>query len=268
MELNEIYFPVEKIPNPSLDDGVELPSGLQFAIQITKPDGEKRIVSYCSEIYHLVPNEQVVPLFLETISKYYKVETAVKVGHWARFFIDFVLRDKGINISKGDPVFPAIRVINSYDGSIKYQYANRFWREICTNGMGVWSGGNISMKKMHTPAIGEETSFEGVMEMASKFLAELGEHAEVYKELAASEISNPISRIEDIIEETSFPVTQSENVLYRLEEERNMLNMSYVTDWLIYNAFNYQLNHNEELKAKESKKEKMDEEVLTYLLTY
>ncbi len=268
MNLNEIYFPVEKIPNPELEKGVELPSGLQYAVQVTKPDGVKRIVNYCSEIYHLVPNDTVIPLFLDTISKYYKVETKVKISQWARFYVDFNLKDKGVIIDKGDPVFPSIRIINSYDGSIKYQYANRLWRQICSNGMGVWTGGNVSMKMMHTPAIGEEVSFEGIMEMTSMFLAELGEHTEVYKELADQRVRNPELRVEEIIEETSFPTTFHEDVLYRLNEEKEQLRLPEITDWLVYNAFNYQLNHNEELKAKESKKEKMDQEVLTYLLNY
>ena len=124
------------------------------------------------------------------------------------------------------------------------------------------------MKMMHTPAIGEEVSFEGIMEMTSMFLAELGEHTEVYKELADQEVRNPELRVEEIIEETSFPTTLHEDVLYRLNEEKEQLRLPEFTDWLVYNAFNYQLNHNEELKAKESKREKMDQEVLTYLLTY
>ena len=268
MNLNEIYFPVEKIPNPELEHGVELPSGLQYAVQVTKPDGVKRIVNYCSEIYHLVPNDTVIPLFLDTISKYYKVETQVKINQWSRFFVDFILKDKGTNIGKGDPIFPKIRVINSYDGSIKYQYMNQFWRKICANGMMGWTGGNTHLKMMHTPAIGEEVSFEGVMEMTSKFLAELGEHTEVFKELADQVVRNPELRVEEIIEETSFPTTLHEDVLYRLGQEKEQLNLQYTTDWLVYNAFNYQLNHNEDFKAKESKREKMDHEVLTYLLTY
>lgn len=268
MNLNEIYFPVEKIPNPELAKGVELPSGLQYAVQVTKPDGVKRTVNYCSEIYHLVPNDTVIPLFLETISKYYKVEATAKINQWARFHIDFILKDKGVTITKGDPVFPNIRIINSYDGTIKYQYANRFWRQICSNGMGVWVGGDLHIKTMHTPAIGEEVSFEGVMEMTSKFLAELGEHTEVYKELGDHVVRNPELRVEEIIDETSFPTSLHEDVLFRLTEEKEQLRLPEITDWLVYNAFNYQLNHNEELKAKESKREKMDQEVLTYLLNY
>lgn len=268
MNLNEIYFPVEKIPNPSLDDGVELPSGLQYAVQVTKPNGEKRIVNYCSEVYELVHNESILPLFLETIERYYKIEVRTKMRDWSKFFIDFIILDKPVQITNQDYINAKIRVINSYDGSIKYQYANSFWRKVCGNGLHAWVGGDTKLKKMHTPAIGEKVTFEAVMEMTSKFMAEIGEHSEVYKELAEAPVRDPELRIEEIIEETSFPTSLQEDVMYRLEEERNALNLTQITDWFIYNAFNYQLNHNEELKAKESKKEKMDQEVLDFLLTY
>lgn len=268
MDLSEIYFPVEKISNPSLQDGVELPSGLQFAVQVTKPSGEKRIVNYCSEIYHLVPNQEIIPLFLDQLSRYYKVDVKVRFNEWARFFVDLVIKDKSIDMGRGDNIFPKIRLINSYDGSYRYQYVAGIWRQICSNGMGIWEQKGTRIHKMHTPAIGEEVSFEKVMEMTSTFLAEIGEHTEVYRELSDTEIKYPESRIEEVIEETSFPSSLQEDVLYRLEEERNQLRMERITDWLVYNAFNYQLNHNEDLKAKENKKEKMDQEVLNYLLTY
>jgi len=267
MKLNDLYFPVQKIPNPSLEDGVELPSGLQYAVQITKPDGTSRIVNYCSEIYHLVPNDQIIPLFLDEISKYYQIEVSSKIRDWARFFIDFVIMDKAIQIIKGDNVFPKIRVINSYDGSYRYQYIEGLWRQICSNGLGVWEK-KTRISKTHTPAIGEEVSFEKVMQLTSKFLADLSKHTDVYQELADSSVRDATSRIEEVIEETGFPSSLQEDVLYRVEEERNLLNLNEINDWLVYNAFNYQLNHNEGLKAKENKKERMDQEVLDFLLSY
>jgi len=267
MNLKDLYFPVEKIENPEIAKGVELPSGLQHAVQITKPDGVKRIVNYCSDLYHLVPNEQVIPLFLDEISRYYDVDVDFKIRDWARFQIHFIIKNKAVDIMRGDKLFPKLDVINSYDGSRRYQYVGGIWRQVCGNGMGVWDT-KTRLTKMHTPAIGEEVSFGKVMELVSQFIADLSEHTEVYHELQESEINDPAGRIEEVIEETNFPTTLHEDVLFRLEEERNQLQMEYVTDWLIYNAFNYQLNHNTSLKAKEGKKENMDQEVLQYLLTY
>lgn len=267
MNLNESYFPVEKIPNPSLDGGVELPSGLQYAVQVTKPDGTKRIVNYCSEIYRLVPNSEIIPLFLENVSKYYKARVEVKMRDWSKFFFDIIIEDKWVPILKNDPVFPKIRIINSYDGSYRYQYVGGLWRQICSNGLGIWEN-KSRIIKAHTPAIGEEISFGKAMELISNLMADFNDHLEVYHELSETVVKNPANRIEEIIEETGFPSSLHKDVLGRLEEEKTQLQITEVTDWLIYNAFNYQLVHNEDLKAKENKKERMDQEVLDFLLSY
>jgi len=268
MDLQKLYFPVKKIPNPELARGVELPSGLQYAVQVEKPDGTKRIVNYCSEIYHLVPNENILPLFHKEISKFYDVKIQCKMRDHAKFFVDFIILQKAMEIMKGDKLFAKIRVINSYDGSIRYQFADSFWREVCSNGMMGWADGSNRIIKMHTPAIGKEIEFSKVMEMTSVFLADADENAEVYRELAGSQVGDSFGRIEEVIEETNFPTSLAEDVVERLEVERNQLGVTTMNDWLIYNAFNYQLNHNDDLKTKEQKKDKIDAEVLEYLLTY
>lgn len=267
MDLKGLYFPVEKVENPEIANGVELPSGLQYAVKVTKPDGGIRTVNYCSELYHLVPNEEVIPLFLDEISRYYQVDVSYRVSGWSKFFIDFIIKDQAVEIMKRDNIYPKLRVINSYDGSVRYQYIAGIWRQICGNGMGVWDS-KTRLTKMHTPAIGEEVSFSKVMELVSQFILNIDEHTEVYQELNGSEVDDPAARIEEVIEETKFPTSLHEDVLFRLEEEKAQLNVSQISDWLIYNAFNYQLNHNEDLKAKENKKETMDQEVLQFLLNY
>ena len=267
MNLESLYFPVEKIENPEIERGIELPSGLQYAVQVTKPDGTKRIVNYCSEIYHLVPNETILPLFHNEISRFYDVDVKVKMADYSRFFVDFIIKQNPVEIMRGDKLNARLRIFNSYDGSMRYQFSAAFWRQVCGNGMMGWK--NMSrILKMHTPSIGEETSFAKVFEMTSKFLAEAAENTEVYKELADTTVKYPQSRVEDVIDSTSFPSSLEEDVLYRLEEEKNALKLTEVTDWLIYNAFNYQLNHNDEIKTKENKRERMDQEVLEYLRLY
>jgi hypothetical protein len=268
MELHDLYFPVEKILNPELAKGVELPSGLQYAVQVTKPDGTKRIVNYCSEIYHLVPNKDILPLFTDEINQFYKTEVQVKQRDWSKFFVDFIIKTKSAEIMKGDHLYAKIRCINSYDGSIKFNWSDSFWRKICKNGMMGWAPGKHKIHQMHTPAIGQEVNFSKIMEMTSEFLADMDENTEVYRELADTQIRNPLQRIQDIVENTNFPASMAEEVVNRFELERTQLGITVANDWLIYNAFNYQLNHNDDLKTKEQKRDKIDEEVLEFLLTY
>ena len=51
----------------------------------------------------------------------------------------------------------------------------------------------------------------------------------------------------------------------KAEEEAKLLK-SPVTDWLIYNAFNYQLNHNEKIGFFEEYKEVVDQKILEFML--
>ena len=268
--MNEIYFPVEKVPVEDICiPGLEHPSGISHAIVVTKPDGVKRVVQYCSDIYYLVENSSIVPVFESEISRFYNVEKKIKVDRFARFFIDFILKDKLISIMEKDQIFPRIRLINSYDGSIRYHFQTGFWRVVCSNGMMRPAGTIKEFQSMHTPKLGKETSFEEVLAMTSEFLAEASEISEVYHELQEQPVNDWMMRIEEVTEETGFPVSLQEDVTERMGIELDILGGgSQPTDWLVYNAFNYQLNHNEELKAKESKKDAMDQEVLAYLLKY
>lgn len=266
--MTDIYFPVEKVLVEDIMPGYEHPSGINHAIVVTLPDGVKRVVQYCSALYYLVPNQSIIPAFEHEISRFFKVEKTIKMNRWARFFIDFVLKDKAVVMNSGDTVFPRIQLINSYDGSIRYHFMAGYYRLICSNGLMVPAGFVKEISSMHTPKLGEETSFEKVMQMASEFLAETVEITEVYKELQDQLTPDWMMRIEEVVEETTFPVSLQEDVTDRMGTELELFTEVKPNDWLVYNAFNYQLNHNEELKAKQSKKDGMDQEVLGYLLKY
>lgn len=268
MDLKDLYVPVEVLPNPDIEMGIEVPSGMKNVVRVTKPDGTKRTVNYCSDIYHLVKNEDIIPKFQETISKYYDVEASCRIRDWSKFFVDFIIKDKSVSIIKSDALQTRIRMINSYDGSAKYQFYVSFWRQVCSNGMMGWADSGHRVKKMHTPAIGKEVEFSKIMEMTSLFIADMADNSELYKELADHELSRPYDRIEEVLEETSFPSSLAEDVVQRFEIEKDILGVKLPNDWLVYNAFNYQLNHNEDVQTKEQKRDKIDVEVLDYLINY
>jgi hypothetical protein len=265
--MTDIYFPVEKISVEELHGpDYEHPSGISHAIVVTKPDGVKRVVQYCSDIYFLLPNSDIIPKLEEELSKFFKVRKEVRMNQWSRFFIDFILEDKSFAMQGQDIVFPKLRTINSYDGAIRYHYQAGFYRQICANGMMGWEW-DKGIKQMHTPKIGKETSFAAIMEMTSEFLAESSDVFEVYRELQDQPVKDWMLRIEEVTEETAFPVSLQEDVSDRMGHELDTLKVE-ANDWLIYNAFNYQLNHHDGLKAKQSKKDTFDQEVLGYLLKY
>lgn len=264
-----LYLPVEKVPvSEILNDEFEHPTGINHAIVVTKPGGIKRVVQYCSELYYLVPNKEILPAFEREISKFYQIEKNISISHDARFFVDFIMKDKSFMISKEDPIFPRVRLVNSYDGSIKYHFTAGFFRLICSNGLMIPTGYTKTIRSMHTPKLGKETSFEEVMQMTSEFLAEASDAVEVYKDLQDQVTKDWMMRIEEVTEETSFPVSLMEDVMARMSLELETTPSLEPSDWLVYNAFNYQLNHNTDFRAKYNKKDAIDQEVMDYLLKY
>ena len=69
-DLSALFFPVEKVPMEELLPGYEYPSGINNAVCVQTPNGEKRIVNFCSNLYELVRNEDVIPVFLNEIGKF------------------------------------------------------------------------------------------------------------------------------------------------------------------------------------------------------
>jgi hypothetical protein len=266
-DLNALYQPVEKVLMEELLPEFQHLSGQKHAMVLTLPNGKKEIVNYCSDDYYLVQNKDIIPAFIEEISKFFKVETSIKVRNDTRFYVDFHLKQKEFTMFKGDIIYPAIRYVNSIDGSVKYHWEMLFWRQICSNGLKGFVNWD-SVKNMHTPGLENITDFTKVMEMTSLFLAEADEHFENYRFLQSQNVKKPALRIEEVLDETDFPKSLEEDVLYRLETESQQLGISQITDWLVYNAFNYQLNHAEEYKAREEKKAKIDAQVFQYLLNY
>lgn len=267
--MTDIFFPVRKVPVDEIMPGYQHPSGINHAIVVNIPEGVERVVQYCSELYTLIPNVDILVPFERELSKYYKIEKNIRMYHWSRFYIDFIIKEKGIKVgSKEDLIFPRVTLINSYDGSVKYNFMAGFFRLICSNGLMISEGDVKQIKSMHTPKIGAETSFEAVLEMVSGFMSVLEDTSEVYQELQDQSVKDWMERIEEVLENTKFPRTLHEDIQARMSLELDAHKGLEPTDWLVYNAFNYQLNHHEDLKAKQSKKDAMDQEVLEYLLKY
>jgi hypothetical protein len=241
-------------------------TGLSHAVLVSTAAGD-RIVNYCSEDYFLVKNEEILPPLITELRKFYKVDMKYRVYNHARFYIDLIIKDKELSMGSMDKIYGKIITVNSYDGSKRYHFEMGFWRKVCANGLMGFTGWD-SVSHLHTPGITSITDFSAVMAMTAKFLEEADEHFERFRELASQPVRNPLLRIDEILDETDFPPSLAEDVVSRLEEERKILGTGQVTDWLIYNAFNYQLNHAEDYKAKEEKKAKIDSQVFQYLLNY
>ena len=267
MDIKSIFFPVEKIPTVDLLPGYEYPSDSNHAVVITKPDGTKKVVNFCSEDYQLVKNSEVVPAFLDEVSKFWDIDTQIRQNGWSQFFIDIIIKNDAHKVVQVGEVFPKIRMVNSYDGRIRYHFNMGFWRKVCSNGLSIPLSENIVIRKLHTPGITKVTEFSAVLQMTTEFISKADGFVELYRELTDQVLRNPQDRVKEVIEETKFPSSLEESVMERLQFESRLINTP-INDWMVYNAFNYQLNHSEEVKTKEMKRVEVDEEIINYLLNY
>ena len=79
----------------------------------------------------------------------------------------------------------------------------------------------------------------------------------VYNDMANRMVNNWTERIEEVTKVTGFPTRQLEAVTSRLMSEHHQHGLP-ITDWLIYNAFNGELNHNSTIKTDEYKRMELD----------
>jgi hypothetical protein len=228
-------------------------------------DTGPRIVNFCSENYTLVSNEELLDPIEKALSTEFDLQKIVKIRDHAKFYIDYILKDVLFDLGNGDKVNPRIRINNSYDGSLKFQGMVGAYRLICSNGMVVGETFE-KVKTMHTASVTNSAKaiLEASVNIADNFKAAI----EPYKEL--SKHTFKIDELPQIVESTmiatDFPSKQQEAVLARFEEERNGIPGAKPNLWLVYNAFNFQLNHNENIGMKEHKKDKLDHELFQYLL--
>jgi hypothetical protein len=264
-QMNGIFLPVSKIPVSKMMPGYSAPSGKNHMIVVETPKGPK-VTNLCSEDYGLIPNEQIFLPLAETLEKA-GLEFEINARHrdYQKFFVDFTFPKKSLNFGtkdKPDMIQPKITAVNSFDLSIKYHISAGIWRMVCSNGMMAPDQESFkSIKRLHTTNFAE-ISLSETLDLIQEFLGDsnlIMEPFEILKERRVTDMELE-ELVDDVIEYTKFPKRQREAVLQRIIEERHTLGS--LDGWVVYNGFNYQLNHNEEITMAENKKFKLDAELV------
>lgn len=265
-QLEPIFFPVEKVEalyRESNGIAWDFAAQMNHWIVVKPKKGPKLVVNSCSANYHLITNRELITPLAERLDKEFQnVEARISQSRHARFYIDFVIKDKTLDIQKGDRLNPRVRLNNSYDGSVRYSFEFGFHRLVCTNGLTAYVASDKSFKLRHTSGVGA-SAVDKTMVAIESFLKESGKMVEGYKEMNKKKITyeSALDKIEDIIDNTKYPIKKKEGAVARLDEERKQFP---VTDWLIYNSLNYALYHDDS-KMKIHKRDKVDAEVLKYI---
>lgn len=266
-EHKAFFYPVRKVPMEELMQPgaiIDYNSKLTHAVVMDTPEGP-RMVNACSKGYTVITNEEIFKPLSEYLGKSFDLEQKGHINNYSKFYMDYILHDKELAVTPTDTIFPRLRVQNSYDGSLRYQFTLGFHRLVCSNGLTIPVSDikEVHMKMRHTPAaLGK---WEKVVQIATDFLENANKMLGGYKELASNKLTmeEAITRMQDVLENTKAPSKKLESMTATLhaDHERGLP----ITDWLVYNAINYELNHGSS-RAAPHKKDKVDAQVLDYLL--
>jgi hypothetical protein len=260
-DFKNVFFPVQKVPVKELGIQLKPNSNISHAIV-----GAGKVVNFCSENYGLVTNRDIHDKFMEFFQeKGIGVDfTATGFNH-SRFRMDFRLTDFPYEIEKGDKLFPNLRVYNSYDGTQRFKSSIQVMRLICSNGLTAMVDEQV-IRYVHSPKVEDGLAIGHTLENIEGFMEEYEDVNETFEILADSPVRDVNMRIEEVGEEIGFPKALMEFAMERAAKEMKEMELRS-TDWVVYNALNYQLNHNaDHLMGRKS--DKLDKQVLDYLLTY
>jgi len=263
--LKHILNPVKVVPLSSIvGNKFKTNSDNTHVVVVETEDGPK-IVHHCSKDYGLTPNEKILASISPLVEKVSKFEVTASSYKDAVFKISLNFKTGKTAVQKGDVVSPRIDIYNSYNGKYRYAIKLGVYRLVCTNGM-VAPFTSHSTSKKHTSGLVE--TLDGLnMEVLENFLETFPTLIEPFEILSMKKVNDISFRVEEVIENTSFPVSLVNDVLDRIKQEEKLLK-SIPNDWLVYSCFKNQLNHSELIEKLPHKKAEIDREVANYLMAH
>lgn len=212
-----------------------------------------KVVNIVGENYGHLPNQNFfAEMDIKLIQADVKYETRSFNKDDRSFAVDYILNDESF-VTKvknaKDEIIPMIRLVNSYDGSIKTSGSFGFFRKVCQNGLHV-ADMQIGFSVKHTSQI-ERVVMPEMSTLVEKFMNNefysLSKKFEVMADRQLSTIELE-SFIENVCENTGiFKFTKSENtklvglnvqtVIDTITAESNLLGVA-PNLWLGYNSFN------------------------------
>lgn len=262
----EFFSPVKKVESIEVL-GAELSTlpAHSHAIVVNTESGDK-VVNFCSKIYGLVENEKIFPQIEAMLSEKYTFKKTYRHKDYSKFYADYLLEGKDTMIGHAkfdDKIQPLIRIMHSYNGTLKYSAVMGFRRQICSNGL--WGHVFETAIDLRHNEGNLSKIFEGTINGVDNFIKKSNDFKLIYEVLAERKIENLEHRVDEVINAVKlFPKRQRQEVIDRVKIEQSNNNLP-LTDWLIYNAFNYQLNHNEEIKQHLDVKMTTDKQVFNFI---
>ncbi len=205
----------------------------------------------------------ITPLEAELDAKF-EYRVFYRCSDDCKFYVDYIIKTpKVAGTAQKDLIMPKLRVQHSYSGDVRYSFMFGAWRQVCSNGMGVMDEERVLATK-HTKHRLNQTLTKTI-ESLDDFVARFEEYVKPYKDMQREVILDVQTRLDEVIHATKFPISLREDVLERMRFEKENFGY-YNTNWLLYNAMNFQLNHNfDTFSMQEHNRSKLDAEIFSQL---
>jgi len=157
-----------------------------------------------------------------------------------RFYVRFTIEDSLHTVLTGDKICPEVVIRNSYDGTVKQMVGMGYVRQICANGLMAFTS-DVTVSVKHSKKFGAihlEPIFKKLENMEVKLdqFKRLSDRIVTPEELA--KITEEIRTKPGI----KYPKKMIDSAVLTAKKERYQLG-SQLSAWLVYNGFNYPLNH-------------------------
>lgn len=233
----------------------------QYASAIYCPSMNK-VLHLSGRNYTLVTNEELIGPIYDKLSKLFG-ESGLQIECFneddRRFSARFILKDKVLKVANKDFVNAMIEVQNSYDGTLRHSISLSFYRQICTNGLMGWRKESTISHKHNSDYL---LNLDHVLTRLNKLEEDLQKFQLLSERLVTSKEIEQISEALKKSKYDQFPKKLIGEVPLQMYQEVDALE-SEPNAWLLYNAYNRFLNHDDRIGLAMDIKERVDRNVLS-----
>lgn len=260
--LENLLFGVEQI---QLDDNREILTDYQFSSQYSSAiycPSMNKVLHMAGSKYQLVTNEQLIMPIHDKLNSIlgstgFRVQCTNEDDR--RFSAQFILTDKVIQVADKDALNAMIEVQNSYDGSLQHSIALSFYRQVCTNGMMAWKKDTQIAQRHDKDFL---FNLDAILTRLDALDVQLQEFRKLTeRQVTSKEIEQIMDKLKEFKNHDAFPKKIIQEVPLKVYQEAEELSTT-PNAWLLYNGFNYFLNHDQRIGLGMDSKERIDRNVL------
>ena len=256
--LTDIFFPTQTKNIKDFFSDVDFASNITHCIYLPN---QNKVAQLCGSGYNLVTNETIMmPIYEKMLSIFGEMGFKTEITSFddRRFYVRFIVDGQIYNILKGDDVCPVVEIRNSYDGNVKQTVGIGYQRLICKNGLMAFTE-DMALSVKHSKILGTINLlpiFEKLDNINSKL--------ERFKALSDRQVTtDEMTKILQAIRSSptiKYPKKMIDSARLMAQKEEIQLDTP-MNAWLLYNGFNYPLNHYE-TKLLPEEASKIDQRVL------